>query len=828
MKTHPPAPARRWLWLLALCLPALPAPTAAAESTNYHALIHCPPDAAAQSLAQELANLLQRMTGQTFTLDQQTQGPGIHLRVHRPDDAFPELRDADAEAFLLRSAGAAQLFIVGRTVRGLQHGVYAYLEKLGVRWYLPTEHWTLVPPRADLRLQLDELHAPTFAMREFAGTGGFGGSLPLDPQRQLEQRWAAWQRHLRLDGRVAVSGHYGEAFNLKHRKILEANPDMRAEIGGQRQPWDEIGKPCYSNPKLIELYVKDRVEGYAQLQQWYPASPRAFAVSVEPADGGGHCQCASCVALGGVSNRVFTLVNHAARAVAQAHPGGHVSLFAYNEHALPPTFPVADNVLVVVTPYAFQRTGLSPDRLLEQWASRARTIGIYDYWSIPDWSDDLPDFNLDVGMAKVRKWRELGALGALFESSYSSGAIGPLMYLTSRVYWDPQTDPWRELDQFCTGAFGAAAAPMRRMLGRWFEDFLLSDQELALSLQDLLEADRLADTEAVRLRLDDYKRYVHYIRLWHEYLHSAPEQRHQYTDRLIEYCWRIYDSTMIHAFRMTQLLAYRHERADEAHRLKWDVHQGTVDWTSIKPVERAELDRLLADGATRYQPATYERRRYSADLVPLQTPTPAAEGWTSTPTLGGAASFRFHVAAANRPLTLRLACGLMDNRAPTTAVRIRGPQDQVVLDVLQPTDGQTRDLTFTPPQPGSYQLQIDDQKSLFQLHVPNSLPLVITAGLMSGDLSGPLYFFVPQGLKRVALYCPGVIPVEIRDGAGQLVPGPAQGSIILDVPPGQDGTVWSITRFKSWEHLKLLNVPQAVALTRQTMLVPAEVQPKPN
>lgn len=76
--------------------------------------------------------------------------------------------------------------------------------------------------------------------------------------------------------------------------------------------------------------------------------------------------------------------------------------------------------------------------------------------------------------------------------------------------WNPESNEKQILEEFYTKAFSEAYTPMKRMLERWANFFMLSDHELGLSFIDIIEADKLAKNPSVRARIDDYKRYLHY------------------------------------------------------------------------------------------------------------------------------------------------------------------------------------------------------------------------------------------------------------------------------------------------------------------------------
>ncbi len=131
------------------------------------------------------------------------------------------------------------------------------------------------------------------------------------------------------------------------------------------------------------------------------------------------------------------------------------------------------------------------------------------------------------------------------------------------------------------------------------------------------------------------------------------------------------------------------------------------------------------------------------------------------------------------------------------------------------------------PRPGRYRLRITDQKTIFTIRLPAGVPLV-TRAFLSPDLSPRVYFYVPKGLRRMALYVPGVIPVTFTDSNGKEVPYSGDKLAVIDVPPGEDGKIWSLHGYKSWSSIHMLNLPRVFALSPESLMVPADaLHPSP-
>jgi len=768
----------------------------------------------------ELARWLGQMTGAKFTVTNDVSGGGIVLvRTNSTLAAAADverLKGKGNEAFVIRAEGDAKLWIVGTTDLAIEHGVYYFLDKLGCRWYLPNDHWTIIPQRSSIGLSIDRVEAPAFRMRSLAATGGFGKGLPVDPKGEIQARWTMWKTRNGLNGEFSMSGHAGEAFNTAHKAELVAHPEYLAEINGKRE-WAYTGKPCVSNPDMVKLYVADRLA---------LAKRGTVYVSVEPADGGGYCTCEKCQKLGPVSNQVYFLANAVAKALAAEYPGTYASLYAYWEHAGVPTIDLETNVYVAVVPYGLQRTGLTGEELLLEWEKKVPRLGVYDYWVLPDWSSDLPDLSFrDTVPAKIRFWHAHHVDSFMGQTGNGAGAMGIVAYVASRLLWNPATDEKALLDEFYEKSFGAAAPPMRRMFNRWNDGFMLTGNELAYSFRDIQEARSLAKDEAVRARVNDFALYVQYLRLWTEFRGGGKDHK-EATAALYNYLWRTYDSAMLSTFRLQQWFFFTFEKGAQWIADEWPLKDPSAPvWAALKPVTDAEIDELVASGVKAFVPVEYDHHTYSTKLVPLVTPAPTlkADGaWTTTPRMMGGQSYDFWATQGMTQVELQISCGprRASHEALFDRVTAYDPNGKQVFSLDVVTDGASRPLTIPTAIAGAYRVTVMDMKLGYNLKAPADLRFCLASAFISIAPCPRLYFFVPKGIKRLALYAASAVPIELLDGDGKLVGDKANGLIVKDVPAGQDGKVWSLRGFKGWTPLLPLNFPAKFAYTPDALIVP--------
>lgn len=716
---------------------------------QYHGRLVAPSNltAPAQAAVDDLESYLERLTNVEFTRSAERSDAAIVVarqdETDVPAGAKQALAAKGAQAFVIWPEGA-RLWLVSASDEGLSHAVSTYLEHLGVRWLAPAERWTIVPRRADVRVSSAIARSPAFVCRSFFGTGGFGGNLPCDPRRSLQATWMTWQRRNRFGGEYAFGGHTGEAFNTVHKKQLEEHPEYLAEIAGQRVPWSLTAKLCGSHPMVQQLFIADRLAALRQQRQLDPYGPRARIVSVEPADGGGHCDCAACRKLGSVSDRVFHLANLVARAVRQEVPDALVNLYAYNEHAAVPSIGVDDNVFVLAVPYGFQRTDMSPEQLLQAWGRKAKHLGVYDYWSIPDWSRDEPDFDfLQRGPNKLRFWQRSGVTAFSSESTFSTGAMGAAWYVSARLAWEPTLDVAQLLGEFYRDAFGPAAGPMQRMLERWSNGFLATSHELALSFRDVDEAWRLAhDQPEYATRVADMGRYVEYLRLHFEHRQSKPrsEQRYQAALQVMSHGWNIYDSTMIHAFRLSQLLA-RDESMGHAEILqRYDVRNPQAPgWLAIAPLTDDTVRQLVEAGVNRYQPQSYTPRRFHGPLGALDHQRPPSPEFS--PEFVPASGPTLQVAAdrAGATFVLRVAA------EKELRVTVTNPAGETVFQ--QRVEGRKDwttawdELSIALPSASVFKVSIWSPKRTLRLSYSNHLPVSFESWVNSQGRPTPRFYF---------------------------------------------------------------------------------------
>jgi len=806
----------------------------------------------------DLQSSLQKMTGQEYSDargDDQYKGDGIFLvRTSSPSapvDAVKKLKGKGREPFIIRSKDAKNLWIISNGEEGLVHGIYFYLDQLGARWFLPNENWTIIPKRKNVALKVDRLVAPAFKSRDFAGTGGYGPASVYDPKYdregrlQFRIRQEDWKRRNLFGGEFRLDGHAGESFNLENKEFLVAHPEYLASVDGKRE-WSITGKLDPTNPDAVKMWTDYSLKKFRAARKASPDSPYSFAVSVDPADGGGFCNSAECRAMFQTkgesdqvfySNQVFYMANEVAKAVKKEFPDGYVSLYAYADHSAPPSFDLEPNVYVVIIPYGFNYSGLQPNEFIKAWGEKTSRISLYDYWSIPDWSWDQPNFNyLTVPKEKLGYWNKNNVEGFASESTHGAGAMGIGWYLASHIMWNPDADQDAILADFYTNSFGPAAPPMKRMLERWANSFLLSSQEIAVSFRDLQEAQKLAGGDKdIQARIDDFAKYAQYLRLYHEYSNATkPAAKTVANKKLVEHLFDIYDTNMVHSFRIYQFLV-DYGRNEEVYKEFDQLDADAPGWKRVAPLTHAEVSTLIADGVKDYQLLDYAVKSFNGKLVPVEpvkalTVPQGDDKWgTRMPNRAGLDAV-IEVPAGLKTLPLRvalyydLAISLVDkNEKVVWSDKVKGIKEYK----------QSQEFNIPLPGAGRYTIQFRPQAGggfWFQTlkGLTLSMPYFIAE---MGAPSPQLYFYVPRGLKTIAIWLPtgdfnGQLPQLVKNPDGEQVPIESHDGgklVLVKVPAGQDGKAWSVEAVRSPnEPIRMLNVPKYFAFSPETLMVPED------
>ncbi len=423
--------------------------------------------------AQELQNFLEKMSGARLPVTMDTEkvrSPiiivGNSRRLQALKIAVPFER-LGPEGFALKTSGP-NLVIAGGRLRGTLYGVYAFLEKLGCRWF--SRELNRIPRMPTIRIErLDEIQKPAFEYREPYFTEAFdgdwavrnkvnGNSMQLDESRGGKVKYYPF-----------VHSFYQM---LPPERYFKDHPEYYSLIDGKRR--FERGQLCLTNPDVLRL-------GVEAVNRWIDEHPNSTIFSVSQNDWTGWCECDNCRRVeteegGEHSGPVLRYVNALAAEIEKEHPDKLIDTLAYwYTEGAPAKARPRRNVRIRLCPigvceahpYEMCPRSAYFMKNLRAWSKITNQLYIWHYnTNFSHYLIPFPDF--DELAADIPMYHRNGVVGLFLEGAYppDGGAENAELrsYVMSRLLWDVNTNVGQTIDEFMQTAYGKAAPYMRDYL----------------------------------------------------------------------------------------------------------------------------------------------------------------------------------------------------------------------------------------------------------------------------------------------------------------------------------------------------------------------------
>jgi hypothetical protein len=430
------------------------------------------------------------------------------------------------------------LSLRGGSDMATKFAVYDFLTRYcGVRWYLPTDLFQVVPHHAQLALPaFDVVETPAFAPRTFGyvwhgATVSYAGE--SDPQFGTD-RWTLRNR-LSVDGRLRSNYSSHNLFNVVvGSRDFEVHPEWFPLRGGARlkPPTDDYQdwQPEVTNPEVVEKFIEAGRKFFGE----NPHSWQWFSLGIN--DGDGWSESAEAMAENGnaityrgrlsQSNVYYKFVTKVAEALLKEFPDRKIGVIAYYAVEAPPTDikRLPPNVNVVITQESAQRHDAryreQDNQLVRDWVRvTGGNVYRYDYQSL-GWL--VPRYYPGLMAEDARAMKKIGLRGYYTEDGPTWITMGPLPWLTTQVWWNPAQNEKKRVAEFCKELFGPAAPAMQRYFevweaswmrtrdGRFFEGLFGVQGQVAvyreqdrLQLESLMQqARKLAATDIEKRRIE--------------------------------------------------------------------------------------------------------------------------------------------------------------------------------------------------------------------------------------------------------------------------------------------------------------------------------------
>ncbi len=339
--------------------------------------------------------------------------------------------------------------LLGESDLATSYAIYEVLDRLGCRWFMPSEWGECIP------------ESKTVALPEMDFN-----SVPGTLYRGIWQADESYRRRNRLGGMPLAASHALEDYL---RDDLKDHPDWVAVIKGKPHPpaikWS---KPEVANAiadKLIAAFDNGTYKWSASLS---PDDGINFDESEDTKFDAGDWDPQW--NMNSLTDRLMLLCNRVAERVTKKHPEALFGVIAYVNYNRPPVREkLHPNIVPVIAPISYCRVHpvteeSDPDakvlrNLIEGWGKAARMTGNYFYgWflgeqsapnpMITKWSVDVP-FALKNGCQFFQP-----------ETTSNFETTMHALYLAQRLTWNPSLKPEDIIAELHTRFYGNAAKEM--------------------------------------------------------------------------------------------------------------------------------------------------------------------------------------------------------------------------------------------------------------------------------------------------------------------------------------------------------------------------------
>ena len=417
-----------------------------------------------------------------------------------------------------------------RAYWGTYYAVAEFLNRLGVRWFMPSDFGEVVPRSKTISFgDIDFRDRPDFILRTW------WGYMPYDMINQ-EILWKL-RNKMQIFALIPVAGDSSVRGYMPGKEEVASHPEYFArKADGSVDPYN----PNLTDPDIPRLvaqkmkeHCKAEQERTGVLPVAIPCAPDdGMPVDHKPGTLKANQGFVEIVGREGVYSEIsvseewFAFLNKVAEELAKEYPGVKIASNGYANRNTPPEgVELHPNIMIMYasiwadTLKAFDNPrswhGAIQGAVLERWCELSRSVSLYRYnytmlgtslAPVPTVRKMAHDYPL------YKKWGVIGFSDEQKPAAYMEQGI-TTFYLRARLEWKADLDVKAELDDYFEKWYGKAAAPARAFwealeeciettpfLGH--EERILPNfytPELVAALErEVARAEKLADTDRVK------------------------------------------------------------------------------------------------------------------------------------------------------------------------------------------------------------------------------------------------------------------------------------------------------------------------------------------
>lgn len=515
------------------------------------------------------------------------------------------------------------IHIIGQSPKAVEFAVWDFLYRLGYRQYFPNDLWEIIPNKSDIDIMIDIHESPDFITRVFWPGFGFWR------ETQDTQEFELWLKKNRMnhpkDPDTLFWGHIYNVILKDNMSVFEAHPEYLALVEGKRELRLESAtqKFCLSNAEVQKIIINWSINYFAR-------NPDSKSLTMEPSDGGDWCQCDNCQAMGTPGDRATFIANIVADEVNKKYGQRYITLYAYNEHAVPPKDKLHRQVIPGIAT-AFIPKGYDFTQMFNEWSEKSSQLGIREYLDVLPWSRDFPG-EITSGIYKAFRARggDLDYIKRTIPMFYQGGARfynseignnwlpnGLGYYVAARLLWDvTEADNVDAIvDDFLQNAFAEASKPMAKYFDLLYYQHGVSEHDYKViprkgtKLNDMLlrslyqyaiQAWNDTKDPKAKERLLRVLLYNKYVELHMDYLTSEPDTRQEKFEKMIRFTYQLRYTNMIGTLAIYRDCIKRDSSLKMADECQWDVPENENPWKNSKVFTETDIIEIVREAQNRY------------------------------------------------------------------------------------------------------------------------------------------------------------------------------------------------------------------------------------
>ena len=696
--------------------------------------------------------------------------------------------------------------------------------------------------------------------------------------------WALYQRRNGMLGANRFSGHRRDILSGNYMAAIKSNPCYVACFNGSRQA-NNSSVPDINNAAAMQLWSNAIEQTYTQFKNniykyknFYVDMYRNFNyynqyIGIEVPDGprwGNSKDSMGCNTIEYVSeaDQQILLANNTAQKIKVIYPDKHFQIYAYSSHANVPStsLQIDSSIDVQVVPAAFQGE-TSARGLLNRWYNRYSSVSEYHYLNIPQWSGEAPLMFLSDLKHTIQRLKEKKSQGINWEASPAKFASLPYLRAANEsLVYGIAIDS--SLKEFCTEMFGPAALTVYNLLQQWSSDgavtmgYFLRDNKykIPLYLQLLQQAVQQATPAdaVVMQRINELKAYLHYVVLYYNWLSDtrSPEAKSDKGAAVCIYLAKINKLQLVNSYYLIAGITGQYGVGSNFNGA-YNVQSGTAYQNGNLPlITSAEIETNFLNDLAALAPTIQQYNFYSDKQAALKIEGSNFSAASKINVQIGPNVFNrseFNIYAKTKgSFSIKYFAQFSDlqkgylNFTVENGDKALGIIKDLSLKNVE-ADGM---VTVDLPEAGFYVLSVVSKyHTLIKLEITtngnafykNTAFTHRYSEKYNADMASfPGYYYVPQALQRVYFstnnsYVPGkgfFTAEEVsneflfKDNLGNRVhpvlAGTADSALFyLDIPAGQSGKFWQITRMGQY-HICFANISNNLWYGNFTSCAPAE------